>query len=222
MTKAKFLGHINKSSTSQKESIQFVDRATLKDMIGQLLSMIGKPLNSPSCYPIRDIIQIIKEIKHIIVSDQIELIEYLREDVQVMTVLMVLLTRDYALKKAGEQESCGEIDGGVWVLEADDLMQLLGHVCVSVANLLLCPEFAHRAYQAYDQAVIMKEILVRYILEDFFGVDRLVKEQKIEEFRKVTGLAEDLIWLTNNIIIEEHQHKSNEKAALLQNDDDLS
>ena len=118
ITKAKFLGQVNTKNRLKK--IEFYELATIRQQVRSLNTMLGKPLSDPDCYPISDFIQIIKELKAISTSEQTELIEFLRQDEQVMNVLMVLLTRDYVLVPPGG--SSLHIGAAVWPVEASELI----------------------------------------------------------------------------------------------------
>ena len=76
-------------------------------------------------------------------------------------------------------------------------------VCVSLSNLLLDPKFANRLSNMYDLPDLMRSVFNKYILNDFFNLEQIVQEKKIDEFKSVTGLVAELVWLTNNIVTEE-------------------
>jgi hypothetical protein len=68
---------------------------------------------------------------------------------------------------------------------------------------MLDPNFAARASGTYQLAELMRQLMQRYFIADFFEVETLVGETRVQEFQAVVGLVVELVWLTNNIIIEE-------------------
>jgi hypothetical protein len=117
---------------------------------------------------------------------------------------MVLLTKDYVLVGPdGVKDEKTKEAADVWHLEAHDLIALLSEVCPCLSELMLDPDCSSGMAETYDLAQLMQGLLERYILQDFFGLANLAASKKIEEFKAVTKLVEELVWLTNNIIIEE-------------------
>lgn len=102
-----------------------------------------------------------------------------------MNILMVLLTKEYALLKPGQGGDQAGGDENVWHIEEGELIQIFMEVCCCLSNLMIDPYFAARASNSYDLARLMKELMDKYILNDFFEVDRRVQEKKIEEFQRV-------------------------------------
>lgn len=95
------MGQVNSRSRAKK--VEFFDVATVRETIYTLCTMSTKPQSDPSVYPISDVIQIMKEIRGIIdKQDQTKLTLFLRRDEHVANLLMVLLTRDYALTSSSE------------------------------------------------------------------------------------------------------------------------
>ena len=84
-----------------------------------------------------------------------------------------------------------------------DLIHILSETAMILNNLLNTPTFAQNLHQSFDLMSIMKVLLNRYFMEDFFNIEGIVQGKDVKTFVAVVSLAENLVYLSNNIIIEE-------------------
>lgn len=115
MTKAKFLGNISQKDGRKK--VVFKDVSALAEMIARLHNIVPRPFDHQSELTIKDMIQILTEIRCIVDQGQPSLKEFLRGDSRVQETLMILLTREYVIIGSGKAEDPSQSDPTAWRVE---------------------------------------------------------------------------------------------------------
>ena len=148
-------------------------KACVKQMTG---FVIHGPLSSNISIQIANLIQHLREIKSIIGEGQIELVRYLERSEEVQTLLMQLLFRDYELidSEGTADEISKANQNSILYITRMDLIHILSETAMILNNLLNTPTFAQNLHQSFDLMSIMKVLLNRYFMEDFFNIEGIV------------------------------------------------
>lgn len=117
---------------------------------------------------------------------------------------MDLLTRDFEILNPSKDDPEQVNQTLMWQLEENDLIAILSETSTIISNLANSPIFAQSLSEKFDLLHLMQFIFRKYILEtDFFNVDEAVSSSDADKLVKVAGLVEDLVFLTNNILVDE-------------------
>lgn len=212
LTKAKFLGR------SVRGKVQYTDVLTLRSLISSLSTMIRLPLSDKSVYAVADIIQILREIEHMTKEWESEpkLLEFLHTDDEVQQVFMELLCRDFEVVDPSKVEPEQVNLTLVWQLSKSELMSILSQTSTIISNLANSNQFAESLSHNYDLLSMMRVLLHKYIMDtDLFRIEDAAANNDQETFLQIAGLTEDLVFLTNNFMVDElNDRRSRPPVAL--------
>ena len=145
-----------------------------------------------------------------------KLLEFLHTDNEVQQVFMELLCRDFEVIDPNKVEPEQVNQTLVWQLSKSELMSILSQTSTIISNLANSNQFAEGLSQNYDLLSMMRVLLHKYIMDtDLFRIEDAAANNDQDTFLQIAGLTEDLVFLTNNFMVDElNDRRSRPPVAL--------
>jgi len=78
--------------------------------------------------------------------------------------------------------------------------ELLNLAAIVLGNLVIDQQVSQSILEEFDMVLMMRKLMEKYLLSDYFGVAASVGQTRAEEVSMVVKLAVEFLWLTNNFI----------------------